>query len=60
MTEINLLDVLNYDRQNRFLTAFDRMAIHKQISNLLNNRLSLLKQELLEKINEENKIGKFL
>ena len=60
MTEINLLDVLNYDSQNRFLTAFDRMAIHKQISNLLNNRLSLLKQELLEKINEENKIGKFL
>ena len=60
MTEINLLDVLNYDSQNRFLTAFDRMAIHKQISNLLNNRLYLLNQRLVNKIQVENKIGKFL
>ena len=60
MTKINLLDVLNYDKQHRFLTAFDRMAIHKQIANLLNNRLSLLNQRLVNKIKVENEIGKFL
>ena len=60
MTKINLLDTLSYDKQHRFLTAFDRMAIHRQISNLLNNRLYLLSQRLVNKIKVENKIGKFL
>jgi hypothetical protein len=60
MTTTQLLEVLNHDKKNRFLKPFDRMHIHKEISNSLNNRLSLLNQRLVNKIKVENKIGKFL
>ena len=60
MTTTQLLEVLNHDKKNRFLKPFDRMQIHKEISNSLNNRPFALSKEIKNKITIEKKIYNFL
>lgn len=48
--EINdIFEALNLDSKSRYLKPFDRMALHKEISNRFNNKKSVLPQIIIDK-----------
>lgn len=45
----DIFEALNLDSRSRFLKPFERMELHKEVSNRLNEKKSVLRQLVIDK-----------